>query len=690
MTGARRNKQPTFFWQGVLILLPAVLMAAIGLYSLRQDRALAEHEARERAKTLAAGLFQYFSDLLSDASAAEKTRRFRAFPTEPEEDPVRHCAGTFPGGVAFLVDDAGSLLYPPPLSTWPDPEPLDFSGLSPGLAQAWLGLEESAYAGGDFTEAVARHKIFLGESVPARFAALARHNLALLLFKSGEVAEARAVLEKAMPDFDGVQTESGFPLQDIAALTLFRIARAEGGVGLPVSLKPPSVSNAESSPALLDLPSYLGVRAVLWPSPLSRRLLGLMDESEGFPPAWRRKAEAWQTVWRNHEEARAFYRDWSRTHASLPGPRSFEWTLGFGGRKYFASSDETESGSNRWWTFRSEEALRSLVADALRVRAGEPYLGFAVELGGRALNSVPGGGDPLAVAAGAGGEADSPLRVTAVLANPAALYAYQRTRRLWFGSLIGLSAVSVLAGFLAARRSFVRQQRLGEMKSNFVSSVSHELRAPIASVRLMAEELEDLGAADRRKSKEYHRFIVQECRRLSGLIENVLDFSRHEQGRKEYEFEPTDLPALVAQTAKMMEANGRDIKIETVVSGPELPMELDGGAIQQVLVNLLDNAIKHSPPQGRVSVRLEYGAASAVISVADRGPGIPAEDHQRIFERFFRRGSELRRETQGIGLGLAIVKYVVEAHGGKVSVKSEVGKGSEFIVEIPARNRDAT
>ena len=123
---------------------------------------------------------------------------------------------------------------------------------------------------------------------------------------------------------------------------------------------------------------------------------------------------------------------------------------------------------------------------------------------------------------------------------------------------MAVSAAAALIGLLAAWRAFRQQLQLNELKSNFVSSVSHELRAPIASVRLMAENLEGGKIPEPRKQKEYFGFIVQECRRLSALIENVLDFSRIEQGRKQYEFEPTDVVALVRTTVKLMEPNAAE------------------------------------------------------------------------------------------------------------------------------------
>jgi len=254
-----------------------------------------------------------------------------------------------------------------------------------------------------------------------------------------------------------------------------------------------------------------------------------------------------------------------------------------------------------------------------------------------------------------------------------------------------------LAGLALARRAFFQQLRLNEMKSNFVSSVSHELRAPIASVRLMAENLERGKIPEARRQGEYFHFIVQECRHLSSLIENVLDFSRIEQGRKEYEFEPSDVIALARTTVKLLEpyAAEKGVKLETSGLEPgaaNIELNVDGRALQQALVNLIDNAIKHSPKGEAVTVGMERrdGPAKAVhLYVADHGPGIAKEEHEKIFERFYRCGSELRRQTQGVGIGLSVVRHVVAAHGGRVLLQSELGHGSRFTIELPERSHHA-
>jgi signal transduction histidine kinase len=214
-------------------------------------------------------------------------------------------------------------------------------------------------------------------------------------------------------------------------------------------------------------------------------------------------------------------------------------------------------------------------------------------------------------------------------------------------------------------------------------------------LRLLSEALAEGRAEEPAKRREYAAFLVQETRRLGTLVENVLDFSRIEQGRKVYVPEPIHLPRLVRETVRILApvAGERDVvfRVEVMPEGEGFEVSADAAALQQALLNLVDNALKHAPTGSVVDVRLERGAdprRPVRMSVRDAGPGIPAEDHQRIFERFYRRGSELRRETQGVGLGLAIVRHVVEGHRGRVWVESEPGRGAAFFVELPVDGRE--
>ncbi|MBK1818369.1 HAMP domain-containing histidine kinase [Luteolibacter yonseiensis] len=277
------------------------------------------------------------------------------------------------------------------------------------------------------------------------------------------------------------------------------------------------------------------------------------------------------------------------------------------------------------------------------------------------------------------------LRLEVVVTRPDLIEASARQQARWTLALLA-SAVVVSGGALfLIHRAVERERRLNAMKSDFVASVSHELRAPVASIRLMADALV-AGKIEPATAGEFHGLISREGARLSNLIENVLDFARIEQGRKRWHFETIDPAALLAETVNLMGRLAAEKSIELVPAEPPPPFEVraDPAAIQQALVNLLDNAIKFSPPGGRIEIILKAGDTQPTwsIEVADQGPGIPASEHQRIFEKFHRLGNELRRETQGTGIGLSLVKAIAEAHGGQVMVES-VGQGSTFVLTFP-------
>ncbi len=285
-----------------------------------------------------------------------------------------------------------------------------------------------------------------------------------------------------------------------------------------------------------------------------------------------------------------------------------------------------------------------------------------------------------------------PVIVALVEAEPGARLAGQRRLAVWAWSVVGVAVAVSALGLWLAHRTLAREQRLGELKSQFVSSVSHELRAPVGSLRLMAEGLAS-GKITGDGAAEFHRLMAQEGARLSSLIENVLDFARIEQGRKHYTRAETDLPALVRNTVKLLQPPADARRIALRLETPDEPFtpSVDAAALQQALVNLLDNALKFSPEGAEVIIRLvlpNQETHSWSLAVRDHGPGIPPGEHRRIFERFYRLGNELRRETQGAGIGLSLVKHIVEGHGGRVEVISEEERGSELRMVFAEDDRE--
>ncbi len=261
---------------------------------------------------------------------------------------------------------------------------------------------------------------------------------------------------------------------------------------------------------------------------------------------------------------------------------------------------------------------------------------------------------------------------------------------------VTLSAVLagvLLAGIVLVMRAAAREMKLSEIKSDFVSNVSHELRTPLSSIRVFGELMRLGRVNDPVKVREYGEYIESEGRRLSQLIDNILDFSRIETGGRLYQLTAHDLADVVRDVvqafAPRLQREGFVLEL-TAPGDPLPPVRIDEAAIGHALGNLVDNAIKYSGDSRRISVTLAVSGGEMVVAVRDFGIGIPREEHTRIFDRFHRVGSGLVHDVKGSGLGLAIVKHIVDAHSGRITVESAPGRGSVFALHLPLAGGDGS
>lgn len=266
-----------------------------------------------------------------------------------------------------------------------------------------------------------------------------------------------------------------------------------------------------------------------------------------------------------------------------------------------------------------------------------------------------------------------------------------RFLRTSFLILGGLSLL-LCAGIVLTYRNVTREVALAKLKSDFVSNVSHELRTPLSLIRLYAETLELGRLPNKEKQHEYFQIIRKESERLTALINNILDFSRIEAGRKEYDFRDTDLADLVRSTLEsyrfQIEQNG--FELEQKIDDNLPPVTVDREAIARSLVNLVNNAVKYSSTDKYLGVNLYRSNGSVKLEVIDHGIGIPEQEQHRIFEKFYRVGDPLVHTTKGSGLGLSLVRHIVHAHGGNISVESTPGRGSKFTISLPVQRPTAT
>ena len=703
MAAQQTRPPPAFFWQGCLILLPVLALAAASLVSLRQDERTAENEARRRAvgnvQSLARAMrvsvddeLHRFLTLQNDwmlgMRVAAEASASAVFPAAKLQADLARWERDYPGlRLAELALPRGDILAdgrqiePPDFPAAPRP-PNWFLELSPRQMNDWQTLR----AGGTPRQMAEWRQAFLAGQ------------------PSGEARQAAFNLlqtpDQLIGHSNSLPTETGISFEEIACCQLLTQTNAQLTAPLLQAVGWHTVDHASLlSPKLLELAAALTNRA----DPiLQRKFFWLqtyftrqsmadagLDSLRHLPDLQPWRLSSW-SHWTRDGSALAIFQ-----------PAAYEGSPAVPGYAVWLVPRAVVEAVFHRAVSENQFLIPSYVTTAVTAagwelpRSGKPavldekwLLGGADQASGNYLdlprpdarglddtNSLP--------------QAAFHFDVRFYLVSREQMLAAERHHAKWFGALILGAVFAAIVGLLAAQRAFRRQWQLNEEKSNFVSSVSHELRAPIAAVRLMAENLARGKISGPERQDEYFHFIVQECRRLSALIENVLDFSRIEQGRKQYEFEPANLAALAEATVKLLApyAAEKGVRLEFVpdLRAPIAELLLDGRALQQAIVNLIDNAVKHSPPGETVTVGIACPDGNVVhLWVADHGPGIPSAEHEKIFERFYRLGSELRRETQGAGIGLSVVKHIIDAHGGRIRVHSEVGQGSRFTIELPA------
>ena len=331
----------------------------------------------------------------------------------------------------------------------------------------------------------------------------------------------------------------------------------------------------------------------------------------------------------------------------------------------------------------AEPFLRTRVWPAAFNGAEDPGLQFSLLApGGRLLFGVPASSQELLVTQTIQ-STDLLLRLQIWPRDTDVLYAnVNRRRTLYFGMLGVVVALLVFGGYLTVR-TVKTELAMAQSKSEFVSTVSHEFRSPLTGIHQLGEMLKDGRVTDERRRQRYYEMIVSESRRLRRLVENVLDFSRIEEGRKKYDLEPFEPTPWLRERVEEFQAEVAGAGYTIAASIPDgLPLVRgDREALSTALHNLLDNAVKYSPDSKTVWLEATANGDRLSISVRDQGVGIRDEDREHIFEKFYR-GGELVPQVKGVGLGLILVKSIATAHGGAVDFESRPAEGSTFTLHL--------
>ena len=366
---------------------------------------------------------------------------------------------------------------------------------------------------------------------------------------------------------------------------------------------------------------------------------------------------------READQARSLQRDFSRLVLLHSGSEDAEpvW-IPYGDPLWLVSAAAAEAGSGVVVAVRARQAANTLAGISdVRLAAGPQAEGESLGQafpGIRAAFSVP--------------------------ENAAVRKQGQLERNAYYMAVLLVLGATTFGAYLLWS-DLGRELRLAELRSQFVASVSHELKTPLTAIRMFAETLQMGRQPSVQTQAEYLDTIVNECERLTRLVDNVLQFSRIEQGKKVYQFRQVQLAEAVSAAARAMqyplEQKGFQLRISLEDGLPA--MRADADALQQAVLNLLTNAMKYSGESRVIELELRRQEGEAVIRVRDHGVGIAPEQHTLIFEKFYRVPTAESQHIPGTGLGLTLVAHTAKAHGGRVEVRSAPGEGSTFSLCLP-------
>jgi signal transduction histidine kinase len=639
------------------IVFPCCLLIFLGLRTLRAERELAEKRWPEEQRHAAREIRRELLDRLE---------RIKVMEAEARAAPG-HQHTTIHGDPAVVL--AGAVRQNRLILPWESASPA--SGMRKLLADTRYAEkisqgERAEFAGNDLAKAAGFYQAGIESARYPAQAEYARLYLARIHAKRGADDEALNLLHRTLMLPREITDEHGIPLCFYAAVRLLENGREQQAVLERLRLEAKSLWDLppEAAYMLRSAADVLSRTAAEGPLRDSARDLG----------------ESLQAYIGEMEQALAL-------QAEFPNLRPTP-----------AEGASAVDSVPRWTPYGGEKEERWLLGVAapsndspellIAVRAKPVF--SSLEAGGIAFENIPVKFRILATGTSEGEALGPDLPGIRVAFDPQGESALVKRWRLQlaflWASLSFILVVTLFGGFLLWR-DVRRELTLAEMRSQFVASVSHELKTPLTAIRMFAETLRMGRLPDSRVQDEYLDTIVAESERLSRLLDNVLDFSKIEAGQKVYRTEPTLLSGVVRAAARTMQyplaRAGFQLHLHVEDGLPEVAGDRD--ALEQGVLNLLTNAMKYSGESREIDLRLRRQDQQAVIEVTDRGVGITTGHVKRIFEKFYRVPTPENQRIPGTGLGLTLVEHVAKAHGGFVEVASTPGKGSTFAIHLPLR-----
>jgi signal transduction histidine kinase len=700
----KRNRILLLFVLGVGV--PSLLLGYLAFRGIQNDQALLEKENREELQTLVQKVTAQVDENISDVEEDFKLALGNEW--NPEDPSKRQSLQKFKEQnplveETFIFQNGEKITFPASKLLYLSEDNIESASVSQQDSNFQKQLRSAQQA--EFQEKNYRKAAAIYRQLFAKIQSLSMkgdllNSLARVQKKANLIPEAIDTYRQIMRDYDQVRSSAGIPLGlaagcELASL-LFTAENPESALQVYIDIFKALVGKKWTlERAQYDF--YSSKTTEVTQEILSGEELG--EKADSFQNDIRALKEKEAVERERNERLLAFqenapaeFQPLSERDSLLSPNGNKRIALEIGGYFYLVSLFGDVEGKNIqgrtfWGLLIHQEFLKTeVITRALRNFISSNKTGWIVKnkSGESLLSSEPIPSGTIQVQSSFAGNFPD-WRIELYQQDPRLFEAFLTSRRGIYFFIFLLIGGILIFGLVLTVRTVSHELELSRMKSDFVSTISHEFKSPLTSIRQLAEMLQSGRVPSEERRQKYYDVLVEQSERLTLLTENVLNFAKMEEGKKVFKFEPVDIGGLLEDIVSTLQERVRHDGFELqLIRKDVLPSVLvDSSSLTQAINNLLDNAIKYSGESKRIVVEAEAEDEHLIISVRDFGLGIKREEQERVFERFFRGGDELTRTVKGSGLGLTLVKQIVEAHKGSVNLESELGQGSTFSIKLP-------